>query len=261
MHDKSQTGTVDLSGQGREQAVTRKSGVALWRQIADQIRQAISAGTLGADGKLPPEMILSERFGVNRHTLRSAIAALVQEGVLRAEQGRGTFVESRQKLSYPISARTRFSTGLREQTRERRSTLLADAIEPALSRVAEALGLAPDAPVLRLETLSEADGRPVSRATSWFDAERFPGFARVYAETASITLAFQHFGIEDYFRKTTLVSARHADAADLTDLKLSAGAIVLVARAINVDTAGVSVQYAETRFVADRVELSVSTEA
>jgi GntR family phosphonate transport system transcriptional regulator len=182
MHDKSQTGTVDLSGQGREQAVTRKSGVALWRQIADQIRQAISAGTLGADGKLPPEMILSERFGVNRHTLRSAIAALVQEGVLRAEQGRGTFVESRQKLSYPISARTRFSTGLREQTRERRSILLADAIEPALSRVAEALGLAPDAPVLRLETLSEADGRPVSRATSWFDAERFPDFARVYAE-------------------------------------------------------------------------------
>jgi GntR family phosphonate transport system transcriptional regulator len=235
--------------------------VALWRQIADQIRQAISAGTLGADGRLPTEMALSERFGVNRHTLRSAIAALVQEGVLRAEQGRGTFVESRQKLSYPISARTRFSTGLREQTRERRSILLADAVEAAGIRVAEALGLAPEAPVIRLETLSEADGRPVSRATSWFDAERFPGFAQIYAETGSITLGFQHFGIEDYFRKSTLVSARHADTADLADLKLSAGAIVLVARAINIDADGVPVQYAETRFVADRVELSVSTEA
>ncbi len=241
--------------------MTRKSGVALWRQIADQIRQAISAGTLGADGRLPTEMALSERFGVNRHTLRSAIAALVQEGVLRAEQGRGTFVESRQKLSYPISARTRFSTGLREQTRERRSILLADAVEAAGIRVAEALGLAPEAPVIRLETLSEADGRPVSRATSWFDAERFPGFAQIYAETGSITLGFQHFGIEDYFRKSTLVSARHADTADLADLKLSAGAIVLVARAINIDADGVPVQYAETRFVADRVELSVSTEA
>ncbi len=235
--------------------------MALWRQIADQIRQAISAGTLGADGRLPTEMALSERFGVNRHTLRSAIAALVQEGVLRAEQGRGTFVESRQKLSYPISARTRFSTGLREQTRERRSILLADAVEAAGFRIAEALGLAPEAPVIRLETLSEADGRPVSRATSWFDAERFPGFAQIYAETGSITLGFQHFGIEDYFRKSTLVSARHADTADLADLRLSAGAIVLVARAINIDADGVPVQYAETRFVADRVELSVSTEA
>lgn len=241
--------------------MTRKSGVALWRQIADQIRQAISAGTLGADGRLPTEMALSERFGVNRHTLRSAIAALVQEGVLRAEQGRGTFVESRQKLSYPISARTRFSTGLREQTRERRSTLLAHALEPASARVAEALRLALEAPVIRLETLSEADGRPVSRATSWFDAARFPGFERVYAETGSITLSFQHFGISDYFRKSTLVSARHADTADLADLKLSAGAIVLVARAVNIDAEGVPVQFADTRFVADRVELSVSTEA
>ncbi|PWK71557.1 phosphonate metabolism transcriptional regulator PhnF [Aminobacter sp. AP02] len=241
--------------------MTRKSGVALWRQIADQIRQAIGAGTLGSDGRLPTEMALSERFGVNRHTLRSAIAALVQEGVLRAEQGRGTFVESRQKLSYPISARTRFSTGLREQTRDRRSSLLAYALEPASDRVAESLRLTSGAPVLRLETLSEADGRPVSRATSWFDAERFPGFEKVYAETGSITLSFQHFGISDYFRRSTLVSARHADASDLADLKLSAGAIVLVAVATNVDGEGVPVQYAETRFVADRVELSVSTQA
>lgn len=253
------TGAGDLNEP--KSTVTRKSGVALWRQIADQIRQAIGAGTLGVDGRLPTEMALSERFGVNRHTLRSAIAALVQEGVLRAEQGRGTFVESRQKLSYPISARTRFSTGLREQTRDRRSTLLAHALEPAGTRVAESLRLAAGAPVIRLETLSEADGRPVSRATSWFDAKRFPGFEKVYAEAGSITLSFQHFGIEDYFRRSTLVSARHADTADLADLKLSAGAIVLVAVAVNVDAEGVPVQYAETRFVADRVELSVSTEA
>ncbi|WP_378949234.1 phosphonate metabolism transcriptional regulator PhnF [Mesorhizobium sp. ANAO-SY3R2] len=253
------TGAVDLNEQGS--SVTRKSGVALWRQIADQIRQAISAGTLGADGRLPPELVLSERFGVNRHTLRSAIAALVQEGVLRAEQGRGTFVETRQKLSYPISARTRFSTGLRDQTRDRRSVLLAHAIEPAAARVAEALQIEADAPVLRLETLSEADGRPISRATSWFDAQRFPGYEQAYAETGSITLSFQRYGIEDYFRKSTLVSARHADAADLADLKLSAGAIVLVAIAVNVDAEGVPIQYAETRFAADRVELSVSTEA
>ena len=38
-------------------------------------------------------MALAERYGVNRHTVRSAISALVQEGVLRAEQGRGTFVD------------------------------------------------------------------------------------------------------------------------------------------------------------------------
>jgi GntR family transcriptional regulator, phosphonate transport system regulatory protein len=245
---------------GLESSVTRKSGVALWRQIADQIRQAIGTGALGADGRLPPELALSERFGVNRHTVRSAIAALVQEGVLRAEQGRGTFVERRKRLSYPISARTRFSTGLRDQTRDRRSNLLAHALEPASGRVAEALELGVGTDVVRLETLSEADGRPVSRATSWFEAARFPGFEKAYAKTGSITASFKEFGVDDYFRHSTLVSARHADAADLSDLKLSPGAIVLVAVAVNVDAKGRPIQFAETRFAADRVELTVTTE-
>lgn len=237
----------------------RRSGVALWRQIADRIRQGIAAGTLGEDDRLPPELVLSERFGVNRHTVRAAISALVQEGVLRAEQGRGTFIERRQRLTYPISARTRFSAGLVGQARDRRGNLLAHATEPANARVAEALDLAEGASVIRMETLSEADGRPVSRAASWFDAKRFAGFETAYGDTGSITLAFKRFGVDDYFRKSTLVSARHADAADLADLKLSPGAIVLVAVAINVDTDGRPIQFSETRFAADRVELTVQS--
>jgi GntR family phosphonate transport system transcriptional regulator len=238
----------------------RKTGVALWRQIADRIRQAIGAGTLGADGRLPPEVELAARYGVNRHTLRSAIAALVEEGVLRAEQGRGTFVSRRKRLSYPIAARTRFSTGLADQTRERRSMLIHHTIEAPSEAVAAALGLRAGDRVIRLETLSEADGRPVSRATSWFDVKRFPGFVGAYAQTLSITAAFARCGVADYFRQSTLVSARHADAGDLAALRLSPGAIVLCAVAVNVDPEGRPIQYAETRFAADRVELSVSTE-
>jgi GntR family phosphonate transport system transcriptional regulator len=239
--------------------IERRSGVALWRQIADQIRQGIGAGALAIEGRLPPEIDLSKRFGVNRHTVRSAIAALVQEGVLRAEQGRGTFVESRKRLSYPISTRTRFSAGLGTQTRETRSNLLEHGIEPASARIAEALGLAEGASVIRLESLSEADGRPISRATGWVDAVRFKGFEKAYRKTGSITAAFKSFGVDDYLRKSTVVSARHADASDLDHLKLSPGAIVLITLSVNVDMDGRPIQFTETRFAADRVELSVLT--
>lgn len=248
-----------MAGPARAAEMERRSGVALWRQIADQIRLGIAAGNLGNDGKLPPELSLSERFGVNRHTVRAAIAALVQEGVLRAEQGRGTFIETRRKLSYPITKRTRFSTGLEGQIRERRSALLTHSLEPASERIAEALALATDAPVIRMETLSEVDGRPLSRGTSWFDAERFPGFENAYAETKSITAAFRNYGIDDYLRRSTIVSARHADPSDLADLKLAPGAIVLVTVAVNVDMQDRPIEFAETRFAADRVELSVMT--
>jgi len=240
--------------------VERRSGVALWRQIADEIRRGIGAGALAGNGRLPPETMLAERFGVNRHTVRSAIAALVQEGVLRAEQGRGTFVETRRRLSYPIAARTRFSTGLEGQASDRRGHLLDHATEGASERVAAGLGLPVGAAVLRLETMGEADGRPVSRATSWLDAKRFAGMEAAFGRTRSFTASFAGFGVADYFRRSTLVSARHADAGDLADLKLSPGAIVLVTIAVNVDTQGRPIQFSETRFAADRVELTVQSE-
>jgi len=243
----------------KTETVERRSGVALWRQIADQIRQGISAGALAIDGRLPPEIDLSKRFGVNRHTVRSAISALIQEGVLRAEQGRGTFVESRKRLSYPISTRTRFSAGLEGQTRERKSNLIEHAVEPASAHVAEALDLVEGASVIRLETLSEADGRPISRATGWLDAAQFKGFEKAYRKSGSITAAFKSFGIDDYLRKSTIVSARHADASDLDHLKLSPGAIVLITLSVNVDMDGRPIQFTETQFAADRVELLVLT--
>ncbi|MEW9837817.1 phosphonate metabolism transcriptional regulator PhnF [Mesorhizobium marinum] len=235
--------------------VDRRSGIALWRQIADQIRQAIGTGEFVE--RLPPETVLATRFRVNRHTVRGAISALVQEGVLRAEQGRGTFIERKRKLAYPIGVRTRFSEGLQGQTRDRRGVLLGHAVEAA-PRAAGALGLAEAAAVVRLETLAEADGRPVSRATSFFDAVRFAGIAARYAESGSVTTALKSYGVSDYFRMSTSISARHAADQDLADLKLAPGAIVLVTAYVNVDPEGRPVQFSETRFAADLVELTVS---
>jgi len=239
--------------------VERRNGVAVWRQIADRIRLGIADGSLGAGGRLPPEVELAARFGVNRHTVRTAIAALMQEGLLRAEQGRGTFVASRRKVSYAIAPRTRFSAGLRGQAGAPRSNLLAHATEEAPGRVAEALDLRPGAAVLRLETLSAADGFPLTRSTAWFDAGRFAGFAEAFAECGSITLTFRRFGVDDYLRRSTVISARHADVDDIADLRLAPGAIVLVAAGVNVDLDGRPIQYAETRFPADRVDLTVTT--
>ena len=99
------------------------------------------------------------RFGVNRHTVREAIASLVHEGVLRSEQGRGTFVQQRRRFAYPIGPRTRFSTGLDGQAHELRGLLVGHAYEQASEQVAAGLEIKPGARVLRLETLSEADGQ------------------------------------------------------------------------------------------------------
>jgi GntR family phosphonate transport system transcriptional regulator len=236
--------------------ITRNSGVAVWRQIADQIRGDITAGKMASGSRLPPEVELATRFAVNRHTIRSAIAALTKEGVLRAEQGRGTFVANSKKLTYRIGERTRFSQILAAQVRETKGILLSHRLEDPTPEIAEALAMR-SGQVIRIDTMHTADGNPVSCATAWFEAERVPNVVEDYRASGSITVALKSAGIDDYLRKSTVIAARHADAEDLRHLRLSPGAIVLVATAINVDMDGRPVEYGKTRFAADRMEIAI----
>jgi len=241
----------------QEAAVRRQNGVALWRQIADRIRTAIAAGDYDDTGKVPPEMMLAAQFGVNRHTVRSALAALAQEGIVQAVQGRGTLILRKERLNFPISRRTRFSQGIGDQAREKEGILLASSEEAATVDLAARLKLPVGARLIRLETLRKADRRPVSRATTWFPADRFAGIADAYQDSGSITAAFAAVGLPDYVRASTEITAVHADNDDLSSLELSPGAIVLVTRALNVDPDGVPVQYAVSRFPADAVQFTI----
>ena len=240
-----------------KKAVERKNGVALWRQIADRMRMAIGAGDFSETGMLPPENVLAEKFGVNRHTVRSAIAFLAEEGLVKAEQGIGTRVQRRRKLSYPISKRTRFSEGLSDQARDLQVQFLQSADVFADDAVAQALRLSPSAPCIEIQMVSIADGQPVSCSTHYFDAVRFAGMAEALKETKSVTKAFARLGLDDYVRVFTDISARHALNDEREKLNLAPGAIVLETTAVNADPEHVPVQFSRTCFAADRVSLKM----
>lgn len=122
---------------------------------------------------------------------------------------------------------------------------------------AGALGLPPGAPVLELRTVHEADGTPISAAVTRLPLPRFAGFDRAYAEAGSITRAFAAFGVGDYLRVSTRITARVADAEEAGLLHLAPGRVVLVVDGVNADAEGRRVQATRARFAADRVELSI----
>nr|WP_295892586.1 phosphonate metabolism transcriptional regulator PhnF [uncultured Devosia sp.] len=232
-------------------------GVALWRRIADAIRLDIVGGKLASGDRLPTEALLAERFSANRHTVRRALAVLAEEGVVGAEQGRGTFVRSARRLSYPIGKRTRFREGLRGQAASLTSRSLSHRLENATAAIAAALGLRIGAKVVRTEGMSLADGRPISRVTTWLAYARFADFPARIAELESTTAVFASYGIADYSRASTRISARHADVEETKLLGLAPGAILLVSEAVDVDSEGNPISYALSRFPAERMELVV----
>ncbi|MCO6184646.1 phosphonate metabolism transcriptional regulator PhnF [Rhizobium sp. L1K21] len=240
--------------------IDRKSGVAVWRQIADELRAAINGGEFGGEGKLPGEMALAERFGVNRHTVRAAIAALASEGVVEASPGRGTRIIRNMRLKVPISRRTRFSSGLSDQATRLEMSFVSSTLAPAATDVCEALNLENGSTCLVLETVSLVDGIPVSVGRHHFPTPRFGEIDLHFRRERSITKAFRACGVEDYVRASTEITARHADEDERRWLKLAPGAIVLETLAVNNDLQGNAIQFSKTRFASDRVSLRVGFE-
>jgi GntR family transcriptional regulator len=65
----------------------------VWAQIADDLRADIESGELPPGSRLPSEQALAEDvYAVARGTIRRAVTALVEEGLLVSVHGRGTFI-------------------------------------------------------------------------------------------------------------------------------------------------------------------------
>ena len=245
-----------MDAQAQAPGLVRGEGLTAWRQIADALTADIAAGRYAPGQQMPTEAALAARFAVNRHTVRRALAALAEGGLVRASQGRGTFVEEA-PLAYPIGPRTRFSEIVTGAGREAWGDLLASATVPAGPEQAAALAIEPGAPILELLTIHRADDAPISTAQTWLPLPRFSGFAAAYAERGSITRAFAACDVHDYTRLSTRIRVRPADAQEAERLDIAPGRVVMVVSSVNIDSAGLPIQANRTLFAADRVELVI----
>ena len=236
----------------------RNIGVALWNQIEQVLTKEIEAGLLRAGERLATEPQLAERFGVNRHTVRRAVAQLAERGLVKVEQGRGSFV-AEHVLDYLIGRHTRFTDLVNRQNRNPGGGFLFAAQVEAEGTVAKALKVAPGTALHHLETLGALDDRPISVGTHFFPAQRFPDLVEIYQREGSITRTLTHFGCGDYERRITRVTARIPDASDAELLRQARNRPVLVTESVNVDAAEVPVEYGIARFAADRFQIVFET--
>ncbi|HYZ32279.1 MAG TPA: phosphonate metabolism transcriptional regulator PhnF [Crenalkalicoccus sp.] len=250
--------TLPESRPGLAPRLARGGGVALWRQIVQALEREIAEGGPNPGQRLPTEATLSARFGVNRHTVRRAMEELEGRGLIRVEQGRGSFV-AESVLDYPLGPRTRFSENIRRQHREPQGRLLRLAEVPADRMVAEALGIRRGRPVVVAERLGSADGRPLVIGTHHFSAERFPGIAAELRENSSITRALALCGMPDYRRLVTRVSARMPTPEEAALLEQPRARPVLVTEAVNGDPEGRPVELSIARYAAGRMQLVVES--
>ena len=237
-------------------AVTRENGEALYTQIARQLECDVAS--LYAPGDcLPSENDLAMRFGVNRHTLRRAIDELVDAGLLERHHGRGVFVLDSQ-IDYQIGAGTRFTENLAAMGVLAFNRILRKQTLPAIKGVAERLQINEGKTVHWIETLRMVDERPMCVISHFIPTERFSDLLGRYEGGSLHEFLASSYGCQ-LRRSESLVTAVLPQGDDARYLGMPQNRPVLRVKSVNVDERdSVPVEYAITRFRADRIQLRIN---
>jgi GntR family transcriptional regulator, phosphonate transport system regulatory protein len=228
----------------------------IWKAIAEALRSDLAEGRYVPGDRLPTESALADRFGVNRHTVRHGISALVDEGLVRTRRGAGAFVAAT-PTDYPIGKRVRFHENLIAAGRRPEKRVLALEQRAATMGEAKALQIAPGDPVCSYQGLSLADGQPIAVFESLFPLTRLAGITAALERTSSVTEALRLIGIADYLRASTRLTAVRASATQALILQLTEGDPLLRSSGVNESDRGEPVEYGRTWFAGDRVTLTL----
>jgi GntR family transcriptional regulator len=251
-------GTADVL----REAVDPSGDRAVYRQIADHLRTAITRERLREGDQLPSETQLMAHYGVARMTARNALRILQDEGLITAEHGRGVYVRARPPVRRLAS--DRFA---RRHRKEGKAAFLAEAgqasAEPNVDRikvanlvppgeVASRLGLGEMARTVVRSRRYLLDGRPVETAVSYIPAdlaegtkitEPNPGPGGIYARLEESGHILERF--------TEEVSARMPSPDEARELALAPGVPVFRLVRTAFDRDGRAVEVCDTIMASD----------
>lgn len=184
--------------EGREKVKYRR----IWREL----RRDIQAGRWQVGEQIPSEPELAHTYGYSRGTVRNAIEQLVNDGMLRKEQGRGTFVISavprlRKNLDWLASFTEQLRDGGIKPSTEvlEAGLMLAGQAE---GRVLEGLSVTETSEVVYIRRLRRGSGVPFAIQTVYLLPDRCPGILgegvdltrlfKLYAERYDVHVTFAH---------------------------------------------------------------------
>ena len=213
--------------------VERGSGIAVWRQIGESLADDIRNKLYLAGEQLPSEPELAAKFAVNRHTIRRAMGELEQSGLVRIEQAAAP------------SCRNMPSTTPSASARAFPRTCAARACWGTWKRWAARRCAPPTSPstwACRATPLRASGGqgrKPAhQRVRTLLRRKRFPDFAERLTALKSVSKVYAHYGIDDYTRKWSRITAALPSPEVARLLGQPKTRPILQVEALNVDQQG-----------------------
>jgi len=236
------------------------SRIPLYYQLENVLREKITSGAFGAGDRLPTEIEFIEQFGVSRITVRQALSALSDEGLIERKQGRGTYIAARKTKKGKFAGTIHLTGSLDELIEMGMDTpvkvLEMNLVEADLHE-AELLEVKVDTPIYRLKRLRMNDGKPYSLIINYLPEEI--GSQLTMAELSSGAL-LHTMETKLKLNLDNAIQQIHAELADpyvakLLDIRVGT-ALLSIERTVYTDEAR-PVEYVHTLYRSDLYGYSV----
>jgi len=237
-------------------AIRRDVPIAYHYQLRELLREAILRGEYAPETRLPSEHELCQIYQVSRTTVRQAVQALVQEGLLYSVRGRGTYV-TRTKILEGLAVNLSFYDDMRARGIPVVTRVLACGVELAPATIAALLGLRPGDQVVRMMRLRLVGRSPLLTVTSYLPAALVPRLEKTDLTRRGLhEILREEYGIFPA-RAVRSFEALPATAEDARLLRIPVGAPVQHVESVVYDATGIAVEYFSSRHRGDRAKFQV----
>jgi GntR family transcriptional regulator len=238
-------------------ALDKVSAQPLYLQLEELIRNAIDSGQLQSGDRVPGEVELATTHGISRMTARRAIDALVMEGILFRQPGKGTFVA---KAKLPVHASTlfSFSNTVRAAGLTTTSRVLELRRMPPPPKVAAELQLTARQEVIFSKRLRYVEGQPTVIHTSYMPADYFAAILDEDLTDRPLTQIMEQVSGLRIVASRDYVEAAMARPDEAELLEISQGAPVLLVRGVTYTREGMPARSSSGVYRGDRCRFFVS---
>ena len=227
-------------------------GESLYEQVTERLRDRILDGTLAPGERLKGEQELGVEFGVSRLTIRRALGALQDEGLLLKRQGLGSFVRP-PRVRQVLARLETLDETLSEHGLAPQPKILEYAFRPPSEDARRALALARGADVLFVRRVHTADTGPIAVALLSVPASIGERISRRDLETQPIFEVLPRLGLHTG-RAVQSIRAESAPGDVAAALDIEPGTAALVCERITYSTADDPIVHAVFYYRADRFE-------
>lgn len=184
----------------------------IYLQLREVVRSKIEDGEYAPGTAIPSENALASTYGINRLTVRSAIDALVNEGLLKRVQGKGVYVVA--QIERDLEVLGGFTQTMDEKNVQNRRKILLKSQRKAGEKYAAIFGIDEEAMLYYIKRLDYADDEPIAIQEIYIPYDLAPKMEGIDLSVFSMFEIYKFYGINPVraWQTLDLVQLTQSDA-------------------------------------------------